>query len=152
MNNFEHFETRSFDLNLLNEMYAVPSKELPTDRITEILSFITGQKLDNVMVSTIFSNAGLNLRERVRTTPKVTVTKVPRVTKASVVNNLLNQLGITTNALNETREDEEDRELTEQEQEHVDEFIEKQQFARAESIYSDGNGIAKEAAYNHVTA
>ena len=63
MNNFIEFETRNFDLNLLNEMYAIPSKELSTNRITEILSIVTGQKLDNVMVSTIFSNAGLSLRD-----------------------------------------------------------------------------------------
>lgn len=89
MNNFQEFETREFDLNLLNEMYAIPSKELSTNRITEILSIVTGQKLDNVMVSTIFSNAGLSLRERTRVTPKVTEVKPKRVTKAETVGNHL---------------------------------------------------------------
>lgn len=95
MNNFEHFETRSLDLNLLNEMYAIPSKELSTNRITEILSTITGMKLDNVMTSTIFNNAGLPLRERTRVTPKITEIKPKRVTKAETVSNLLSQLGLT---------------------------------------------------------
>lgn len=158
MNNFIEFESRSFDLNLLNEMYAIPSKELPTSRITEILTIVTGQNLDNIMVSTIFSNAGLNLRERTRVAPKAVTEKVKRVTKAEKVNNLLGLLGITPAVNGETNEETttegNDEELTETEQEnqYVDEAVENAQLGRnTESIYDDG-GIAREAAYNHVSA
>ena len=143
MNNFSEFETRSLDLNLLNEMYNVPSKELSTNRITEILSIITGVKLDNVMTSTIFSNASLPLRERTRVTPKVTETKMPRVTKAEKVNNLLGLLGLTPVVNGEETNDgpDDEEELTEQEQQYVDEVVETQQFNKVESIYSNQNGV-----------
>ena len=144
MNNFIEFETRNFDLNLLNEMYAIPSKELSTNRITEILSIVTGQKLDNVMVSTIFSNAGLSLRERTRVTPKVTEVKPKRVTKAETVGNLLSQLGIApvVNGEENVESDDEQEEMTEQEQQQVDEAVETAQMNRnTESIYSS-NGVA----------
>lgn len=144
MNNFQEFETREFDLNLLNEMYAIPSKELSTNRITEILSIVTGQKLDNVMVSTIFSNAGLSLRERTRVTPKVTEVKPKRVTKAETVGNLLSQLGIApvVNGEENVESDDEQEEMTEQEQQQVDEAVEIAQMSRnTESIYSS-NGVA----------
>lgn len=147
MNNFSEFETRSFDLNLLNEMYAIPSKELSTNRITEILNVVTGIKLDNVMTSTIFSNAGLSLRERTRVTPKVTITKTPRVTKAEKVNNLLGLLGlnpVVNGETNETDGPDDEEELTnetEQEQQYVDEAVETNQFNRVESIYADQNGV-----------
>lgn len=142
MNNFEHFETRAFNLDLLNEMYAIPSKELPTSRITEILTTITGQNLDNIMVSTIFSNAGLNLRERTRVAPKAVIHKVKRVTKADKVNNLLGLLGITpvvNGEINEELPVEEEIMETEQEVQAVDEAIETEQLGRnTESIYSNG--------------
>ena len=155
MNNFEHFETRSLDLNLLNEMYNVPSKELSTNRIAEILSTITGMKLDNVMTSTIFSNAGLSLRERTRVTPKVTEVKPKRVTKAEKVNNILGLLGLTPVVNGEMTDEEynaetkevfskdstliDDVEGTEQEVQAVDEVIETEQLGRnTESIYSNG--------------
>ena len=143
MNNFSEFETRSLDLNLLNEMYNVPSKELSTNRITEILSIITGVKLDNVMTSTIFSNASLPLRERTRVTPKVTETKMPRVTKAEKVNSLLGLLGLTPVVNGEETNDgpDDEEELTEQEQQYVDEVVETQQFNKVESIYSNQNGV-----------
>lgn len=143
MNNFEHFETRSLDLNLLNEMYNVPSKELSTNRITEILSIITGMKLDNVMTSTIFSNAGLRLRERARVAPKTVETKEPRITKAENVNTILGLLGLTPVVNGEINEEppveEEEMVETEQEVQAVDEVIETEQLGRnTESIYSNG--------------
>lgn len=147
MNNFEHFETRSLDLNLLNEMYNVPSKELSTNRITEILSVVTGIKLDNVMTSTIFSNAGLPLRERTRVTPKATETKEPRVTKAENVNTILGLLGIAPVINGEVNEEppvdeEEFTDGTEQDQQLIDEAVETNQYGRnTESIYSS-NGVA----------
>lgn len=161
MNNFSHFETRSLDLNLLNEMYAIPSKELSTNRITEILSVVTGIKLDNVMTSQIFNNAGLSLRERTRVTPKVTEVKPKRVTKAENVNTILGLLGLTPvvngeqpatmtdeeyNAENRevfskdsTLIDDDFPDVTEQEVQAVDEAIEAEQLDRnTESIYSNG--------------
>lgn len=145
MNNFSEFETRSLDLNLLNEMYAIPSKELSTNRITEILSTITGMKLDNIMTSTIFSNAGLSLRERTRVTPKVTEVKPKRVTKAENVNTILGLLGLTpvvngeTETTNESIVDE-DVDGTEQEVQAVDEVVENVQLGRnVESIYGVNN-------------
>lgn len=144
MNNFSNFETREFNLDLLNEMYAIPSKELSTNRITEILSIVTGQKLDNVMVSTIFSNAGLSLRERTRVMPKETTPKVKRVTKAETVNNLLNLLGVTpTTNGEEVVATENVEEMTEQEVQGVDEVVENAQLSRnTESIYgSNGMGL-----------
>ena len=144
MNNFQEFESRNFDLSLLNEMYAIPSKELSTKRITEILSVVTGQKLDNVMVSTIFKNAGLNLRERNRVAPKEVEVKIRRVTKAETAGNLLSQLGIAPVVNGEENVEGNDvsvEEMTEQEQQSVDEVVETNQFSRTESIYSS-NGVA----------
>ena len=144
MNNFEHFETREFNTGLLNEMYNVPSKELSTNRITEILSVVTGMKLDNIMVSTIFANAGLKLRERTRVAPKNVEVKPKRVTKAETVSNLLSQLGIVNTITDDVVEDD----TTEQEQQWVDETIESNQLVRnTESIYG-GGGVE----YNHVSA
>ncbi len=141
--NYSQFETRSLDLNLLNEMYNIPSKELPTSRITEILTIVTGQTLDNVMTSTIFSNAGLSLRERTRVTPKVTEVKPKRVTKAEKVNSILGLLGLTPVVNGEVNEEppveEEEMVETEQEVQAVDEVIETEQLGRnTESIYSNG--------------
>jgi hypothetical protein len=158
MNNFEHFEDRIFDLNLLNEMYAIPSKELSTNRITEILSVVTGQKLDNVMVSTIFNNAGLPLRERTRVTPKETENKPKRVTKADTLSTLFSQLGITPVVNGETNETTNDEPVddgkTEQESQMADEAVETNQFKElrenpvapnhfgrnTESIYTNQDG------------
>lgn len=151
MNNFEHFETREFNLGLLNEMYNVPSKELPTKRIVEILSIVfknagqeqTGQLLDAIMVSAIFKSAGLNLRERARVAPKNVEVKPKRVTKAEKVNNILGLLGLTPAVNGETNEEppveEEEMVETEQEVQAVDEVIETEQLGRnTESIYSNG--------------
>jgi len=140
MNSFSNFETRSLDLNLLNEMYAVPSSELPTARITEILSKVTGMKLDSIMVSTIFNNASLPLNKRAKVTPKVTEVKPKRVTKAENVAAILGLLGIAPvvngEEVVETPVDE-PTELTEQEEQYVEEVIEN---SRVESIYANQDG------------
>ena len=142
MNNFSEFETREFSLNLLNDMYMIPSKELSTNRIVEILKVVTGQDLDAIMVSTIFKNAGLNLRERTRVAPKNVEEKAKRITKAEKVNSLLGLLGLTPvvngEEVNNGSDDEE--ELTEQDEQYVDETIEVTGFNRVESIYANQNG------------
>lgn len=141
--NYPQFETRELNLELLNEMYVIPSKELSTNRITEILSVVTGIKLDNVMTSTIFSNAGLSLRERTRVIPKAVTEKVKRVTKAENVNTILGLLGLTPVVNGEVVNEETTNEEigTEQEVQHVDEAVEVAGFNRnVESIYANQNG------------
>jgi hypothetical protein len=118
-----NFENRSFDQQLLVDMYNVPSKELSTEQIAQTLSVITGQTIDTLMVSKLFNGAGLDLRKRNRVAPKETVVKVKRVTKTAVVNELLNQLGFVTTPLEANEGPEDEEELTEQEQQTIDEVM-----------------------------
>ena len=93
------FEGRNFNNELLLEMYNMPTSELSTEQIAEIISEKTGLTVDTKMVSTIYKALGesleqdLDLRKRLRI-PKVEVVKEKRVTKADVLNNLFSQLGI----------------------------------------------------------
>jgi len=140
MNNFQG---RKFDQQLLKDMYAVPTKELSTEQIAEVLSEITGKTIDTLMVSKLFNAANLDLRKRNRVAPKEETQKVKRVTKASVVNELLDQLGlvVVVNGEEGPDPDDENEELTEEEQEHIDETIEANQYARTMNLY-DTNGVA----------
>ena len=104
------FEGRNFNNELLLEMYNMPTSELSTDQIAEIISEKTGLAVDTKMVSTIYKALGesleqdLDLRKRLRI-PKVEVVKEKRVTKADVLNNLFSQLGIVVEVTEEAEEE-----------------------------------------------
>ena len=104
------FEGRNFNNELLLEMYNMPTSELSTEQIAEIISEKTGLTVDTKMVSTIYKALGesleqdLDLRKRLRI-PKVEVVKEKRVTKADVLNNLFSQLGIVVEVTEEAEEE-----------------------------------------------
>ena len=128
------FVGREFNMELLEELYKIPSSVFSSKDLAEILTNITGNTLDTAMVSKLFNEAGLPLRNRMRVYPKPETTKEPRVTKAEVLNNLFGQLGINTkDSTDETDTDAEvvNGEVNDVEQEHVDEMVESHQFGRA---------------------
>jgi hypothetical protein len=166
MNNFSEMP---FGNDLLLAMYNTPTKELSTEQIAEIITakLSTEEKpviIGKGMVSAIYSKLGatlgkdLDLRKRLRVEPKEESNKPARVTKADVLNNVFGLLGIAPAINGETDETTNDEPVddgkTEQEQQHVDEAVETNQFKElrenpvapnhfgrnTESIYTNQDG------------
>lgn len=152
MNNFNEMP---FGNELLLAMYNTPSKTLSTEQIAEIISnkLSTEEKtvvVDKGMVSAIYSKLGeslgkdLDLRKRLRVTPKANINTTVRVTKVNVLNGIYGQLGLVpvVNGEEPPVDEEEFTDGTKQDQQLIDETVETNQFARnTESIYYS-NGVA----------
>lgn len=91
MNNFE---SMPYGEALLRAMYIVPSKELPTSQITEILQTkladkLGDSKLTELHVSQLYQNIGLRLIERKKVAPKP-----PKAVKINPMDVLLGNLKV----------------------------------------------------------
>jgi hypothetical protein len=95
-----NFLEREFNQQLLLDMYNTPSKELSVEQIAEIISEKKGVKVDSIMVSAIYKTLGaslnmdLDLRRRLRVAPKLESNKPARVTKADILNDIFDDLGL----------------------------------------------------------
>lgn len=135
MNNFDEMP---FGEELLVAMYNTPSKQLTTEEISGIITAKTGQTFDPLMTSKLFNKLGMDLRKRQRTEKVTKEKKEKKVTKAERLNSVLELLGVGGDEPESNEEEFSD--VTEQEQQSIDEAIETRQFDR-ENRYSL-NGVA----------
>lgn len=70
---------QEFGVNLLQAMYDVPSSELSTKQIAEIITEKTGVEATEVTVRELYKRIGFNLRTRQRVVKEPVAKKEPKV-------------------------------------------------------------------------